>query len=70
MFSSRRLAADGVYVIVNVVLIILQVMMAVGITSALCFALTLFALQTRWDFTAIGGILISLLVVLLIFSKY
>lgn len=31
------------------------VMMAVGITAAVCFGLTIFAFQTKWDFTVMGG---------------
>lgn len=30
-----------------------EVMMAVGITAGVCLALTIFALQTKWDFTGI-----------------
>ncbi|KAM3955858.1 glutamate [NMDA] receptor-associated protein 1 isoform 2-T2 [Aphomia sociella] len=44
------------------------VLMAVGITAAVCLALTLFALQTKWDFTVMGGILLCATVVLLIFG--
>ncbi|CAH2237557.1 jg9810 [Pararge aegeria aegeria] len=44
------------------------VMMAVGITAAVCLALTLFAVQTKWDFTAMGGILLCATVVLLLFG--
>ena len=31
------------------------VMMAVGITAAVCLGLTIFAFQTKWDFTVMGG---------------
>ncbi|XP_045525732.1 protein lifeguard 1-like isoform X4 [Pieris brassicae] len=44
------------------------VMMAVGITAAICLALTLFAMQTKWDFTAMGGILLCATVILLLFG--
>lgn len=44
------------------------VLMAVGITAAVCLALTLFALQTKWDFTVMGGMLLCATVVLLIFG--
>lgn len=47
----------------------LQVMMAVGITAAICLALTLFAFQTRWDFTVMGGFLLCATVVLMLFGK-
>ncbi|XP_026327890.1 protein lifeguard 1-like [Hyposmocoma kahamanoa] len=43
--------------------------MAVGITAAICLALTLFAFQTKWDFTVKGGMLLCCLVVLFIFGK-
>ena len=35
-----------------------QVLMAVGITSILVIALTVFAWQTKFDFTAMGGVLL------------
>ncbi|XP_038223306.1 protein lifeguard 1-like isoform X2 [Zerene cesonia] len=44
------------------------VMMAVGITAAICLTLTLFAMQTKWDFTAMGGILLCATVILLLFG--
>jgi len=44
------------------------VLLAVGITAAVCFGLTLFAFQTRWDFTKMGGILMVCLIVLIIFG--
>lgn len=43
--------------------------MAVGITAAVCLGLTLFAFQTKWDFTAMGGFLVCLLMVVLVFGK-
>ncbi|XP_073946821.1 glutamate NMDA receptor-associated protein 1 lifeguard isoform X5 [Choristoneura fumiferana] len=42
------------------------VMMAVGVTAAVCLALTIFALQTKWDFTMMGGFLVCASVVLLL----
>ena len=42
--------------------------MAVGITAAVCLALTLFAFQTKYDFTMCGGVLIVAMVVFLIFG--
>lgn len=45
-----------------------EVMMAVGITAAVCLALTLFAFQTKYDFTVMGGILLVAVVILLIFG--
>ncbi|OQV18840.1 putative Protein lifeguard 1 [Hypsibius exemplaris] len=45
-----------------------EVLAAVGIVAAITLALTLFALQTKWDFTAMGGALLVVLVVLLVFG--
>uniref|UniRef100_A0A0P4YBC2 N-methyl-D-aspartate receptor-associated protein n=1 Tax=Daphnia magna TaxID=35525 RepID=A0A0P4YBC2_9CRUS len=42
-----------------------EVLVAAGICTAVCLALTLFSMQTKWDFTAMGGILLALVVVLL-----
>ncbi|KAJ8865780.1 hypothetical protein PR048_033302 [Dryococelus australis] len=42
--------------------------MAVGVTAAVCFALTIFALQTRWDFTILGGALLVGAIVLMVFG--
>ncbi|XP_028029191.1 protein lifeguard 1 isoform X1 [Bombyx mandarina] len=44
------------------------VLMAVGITAAVCLGLTLFALQTKWDFTMMGGVLLCATIVLLVFG--
>ncbi|KAJ0178100.1 hypothetical protein K1T71_005923 [Dendrolimus kikuchii] len=44
------------------------VMMAVGITAAVCLALTLFAFQTKWDFTGMGGALLCAAVILMLFG--
>lgn len=44
------------------------VLIAVGITAAVCLALTLFAFQTKYDFTMCSGALLVLLVVLLLFG--
>ncbi|XP_074841643.1 protein lifeguard 1 isoform X1 [Carettochelys insculpta] len=44
------------------------VIMAVGITAAVCFTVVLFSLQTKYDFTSCRGVLVVCLVVLLIFS--
>ncbi|XP_065366366.1 protein lifeguard 1-like [Calliphora vicina] len=46
----------------------MTVLIAVGITAAICFALTLFAMQTKWDFTVMGGFLLVVLVVFLLFG--
>ncbi|XP_053606659.1 protein lifeguard 1-like [Plodia interpunctella] len=42
-----------------------SVMIAVGITAAVVLSLTLFALQTKYDFTGMGGSLLCALVILL-----
>jgi protein lifeguard len=45
-----------------------EILMAVGITAAVCLALTLFAFQTKWDFTMMGGILFVAVVILFLFG--
>ena len=45
-----------------------EVMMALGITVVLVLGLTLFALQTKIDFTACGGILFVALLSLMLFG--
>lgn len=45
-----------------------EVLMAVGITAAVCLGLTLFAFQTKWDFTMMGGILFVAVIILLVFG--
>ncbi|KAJ9582264.1 hypothetical protein L9F63_003393 [Diploptera punctata] len=44
------------------------VLMAVGICAAVCFGLTLFAFQTKWDFTIMGGALCAAVIVLMLFG--
>uniref|UniRef100_A0AAR5PNN6 Uncharacterized protein n=1 Tax=Dendroctonus ponderosae TaxID=77166 RepID=A0AAR5PNN6_DENPD len=44
------------------------VLMAVGITTAVCLALTLFAFQTKYDFTMMGGVLLVAVIILLVFG--
>lgn len=44
------------------------VVMAVGITAAVCLGLTLFAFQTKWDFTLCGGFLFVAVIILLLFG--
>jgi len=45
-----------------------DVFIAAGICTAVCLALTIFAMQTKWDFTACGGILFVCVVILFIFG--
>lgn len=45
-----------------------EVMMAVGITAAVCLGLTLFAFQTKYDFTMCGGFLFVCVLILFIFG--
>ncbi|CAD1474177.1 unnamed protein product, partial [Heterotrigona itama] len=45
-----------------------EVLLAVGITAAICFALTLFAFQTKFDFTGLGSILFIVLIVFTLFG--
>ncbi|XP_040288361.1 protein lifeguard 1 [Bufo bufo] len=44
------------------------VIMAMGITVAVCFTVVLFSMQTKYDFTSCMGVLMVSLVVLIIFS--
>lgn len=46
----------------------LQVLLAVGITALVCLALTLFATQTKYDFTMCGGVLVVAMVIFLVFG--
>lgn len=45
-----------------------EVLMAVGITAAVCLGLTLFAFQTKWDFTVMGGVLFVAVIILMVFG--
>lgn len=45
-----------------------QVLLALGLTTLICFALTIFALQTKVDFTVMGGFLMVAAIVLLVVS--
>ncbi|KAK9685357.1 Inhibitor of apoptosis-promoting Bax1 [Popillia japonica] len=45
-----------------------EVILAVGITAAVCLALTLFAFQTKWDFTTCTGFLFVAVIVLFLFG--
>lgn len=45
-----------------------EVLLAVGITAAVCLALTLFAFQTKFDFTGLHSILFVALIIFLIFG--
>jgi len=45
-----------------------QVLTALGLTTLICFALTIFALQTKIDFTVMGGFLMIAAIVLLVVS--
>lgn len=45
-----------------------EVMLAMGITAVICLALTLFAFQTKWDFTVMGAGLVICCVCLMIFG--
>lgn len=45
-----------------------DVLIAAGICTAVCLALTIFAMQTKWDFTACGGILFVCVIVLFLFG--
>ncbi|KAM8734623.1 glutamate receptor, ionotropic, N-methyl D-aspartate-associated protein 1b (glutamate binding) [Acanthopagrus schlegelii] len=45
-----------------------SVVMAVGITAVVCFAVVIFSLQTKCDFTSCHGVLFVCLIVLIFFS--
>uniref|UniRef100_A0A336LQ22 CSON000213 protein n=1 Tax=Culicoides sonorensis TaxID=179676 RepID=A0A336LQ22_CULSO len=45
-----------------------EIMLAIGITAVVCFSLTVFAFQTKWDFTIMGGVLFVALICLIIFG--
>ena len=42
------------------------VLMAVGICAAITFALTIFAFQTKYDFTTCGGMLCGMTIALML----
>lgn len=42
------------------------IMIAVGVCAAVSLALTLFAFQSKWDFTACGGMMCALMVILIV----
>ncbi|XP_046606867.1 protein lifeguard 1-like isoform X1 [Neodiprion virginianus] len=44
------------------------VLMAAGITAVVCFALTIFAFQTKWDFTLLSGVLFVAVIILFVFA--
>lgn len=45
-----------------------KVLIAFGLTTLLCFALTIFALQTKIDFTVMGGFLMVAAIILMVVS--
>lgn len=45
-----------------------QVLMALGLTTLICFSLTIFALQTKIDFTVMGGFLMIAVIILFVVS--
>ncbi|XP_075165033.1 protein lifeguard 2-like [Haematobia irritans] len=45
-----------------------EVFIAIGITAILCLALTIFAMQTKYDFTVCGGMLLAAMICLLLFG--
>lgn len=45
-----------------------KVLTALGLTTLLCFALTIFALQTKIDFTVMGGFLMVAAIILMVVS--
>lgn len=47
-----------------------SVLLAVGITAGVCFGLTVFAFQTKYDFTMWGGLLFVFLIILILFGLF
>ncbi|KOX78079.1 Protein lifeguard 1 [Melipona quadrifasciata] len=45
-----------------------EVLLAVGITAAVCLALTLFAFQTKFDFTGLNSVLFIAMIIFLLFG--
>ncbi|XP_050541093.1 protein lifeguard 1-like [Daktulosphaira vitifoliae] len=45
-----------------------RVLLAIGLTTLICFALTIFAMQTKIDFTVMGGFLMVAVLVLFVVS--
>ena len=45
-----------------------EVLIADGICTVVCLSITLFSLQTKWDFTVCGGFIFVSFVVLLMFA--
>ena len=45
-----------------------EVLIAAGICTVVCLSITLFSLQTKWDFTVCGGFIFVSFVVLLMFA--
>jgi len=45
-----------------------HVLLALSLATLICFALTMFALQTKIDFTVMGGFLLTCMIVLLAIS--
>ncbi|KAH8383535.1 hypothetical protein KR009_009223, partial [Drosophila setifemur] len=46
----------------------MEVFTAVLITAAVCLGLTLFAMQTKYDFTTMGGLLVTSVIILMFFG--
>lgn len=45
-----------------------EVLLAAGITTVVCLGLTIFAFQTKWDFTVMGGVLFVAVLILFLFG--
>ncbi|KNC24802.1 hypothetical protein FF38_00991 [Lucilia cuprina] len=48
----------------------IEILLAVGVTAAICLTLSLYAWQTKYDFTTMGGLLLISLVVFIIFGLF
>lgn len=49
---------------------VMEVLLAVGITAVVTLSLTIFAFQTKWDFTTMGGVLFVSVIVLMILGIF
>jgi len=71
IFLTIFTAAEGLMLgAVTATYDVAEVMMAVGICAAITFALTIFAFQTKFDFTAMGGVLICVLLAFILFGFF
>ena len=68
MLSIFTLAEGYLLGVISAHYNITDVLMAMGIVAVVVLAITIFAFQTKWDFTMMGGCLFVALIVLLVFG--